>query len=55
MQNRLARALGYFISSLIVLKRILFTNIIQKLQKPHPIEALGFRAVSNEARIDFQW
>ena len=29
--NRLGRALGHFIFSLIGLKRILFTNIFQKL------------------------
>ena len=37
--RRLGRALGYFTFSLIGLKRILFTNIFQRLQKHHLEEA----------------
>ena len=35
----LGRALGHFIFSLIGLKMILFTNIFQKLSKPHLVHA----------------
>ena len=53
--SKLGRALGHFIFSLIGLKRILFTNIFQKLEKPHLVNrglnnyqccSLGFLASS---------
>ena len=37
----LGRALGHSIFSLIGLKKILFTNIFQKLQKPHLVASFS--------------
>ena len=48
-EGSLGRALGHFIFSLVGLKRILFTNIFLKLEKPHLVlarQSLGVRALN---------
>ena len=48
LRLRLGRALGHFIFSLIGLKRILFTNIFQRLLKLHLGGELGLLGALDE-------